>query len=144
MINIKKRNFYTYAALCVYFFAFSIHAATVWVQQAGYFNWYKVGTANKYLATTEVNVPATWVKQEGTYIQCKSSGGANKYWSQGYDCYGKQVSVVQGCDAFICRDSFGLSFDMTKNTVLECPMVKISNDLVMIYEGMQAGATSCR
>jgi hypothetical protein len=121
----------------------SAHSATTWVQQAGYFNWYKVGTANRYLATTELNVPETWAKQEGTYIQCKSTGGANKYWAQGYDCYGKQIASVQGCEAFVCADDFGWTFDMTKNTVLVCPMVKISKDVAMVYEGLQAGAVSC-
>jgi hypothetical protein len=121
-------------------------AATVWTQQAGYFNWYKVGTANRYLVTTELEVPETWAKQEGTYVQCKSAGGANKYWQQGYDCYGKQIASVQSCDAFVCADDFGWTFDMTKNTVLTCPMVKITKGQAQIYDGLQSidGHPKCR
>lgn len=121
-------------------------AATVWTKQDGYFTWYKVGTQNRYLSTTEIDVPITWDKQDGTYIKCVSTGGANKYWQQGYDCYGKQLAPTEtSCKAFMCVDDFGLTVDLTKNTVLECPRVKITKEqIAQFYEGKLAGIPSCR
>lgn len=126
-------------------FASNAKAATVWTQSDGYYHWYKSGTANKYAITTDIEVSTSWVKQNGTYIQCKSSGGATKYWQQGYDCTGKQLAAPPPtCMAFVCNDDFGWTFDMSKNTVLACPMIKIDKGIAMIYDGKQAGVEKCR
>lgn len=125
---------------CAYILWNETHAATVWTQQDGYFNWYKVNDANRYLPTTSLEVPTSWVKQPGTYIQCKSTGGANKYYAQGYDCTGTKVVVAEPpaptCDAFVCKDSWGWTFRLDKNTALKCPRVKISKMEAQIYDGL--------
>jgi hypothetical protein len=124
----------------------SAQAATVWTQQAGTFHWYKQGTANRYLYTTDINIPSGWVKQAGVYIQCKSTGGSNKYYQQGYDCNGKQTEIVVAptCPAFVCKDDFGWTFNLSHNTVLTCPLVRIEKEVALVYEGLQAGAVACQ
>lgn len=115
--------------------------AATWTKQAGEFNWYKVNNTNKYLPINpvEVAVPSNWIKQPGVYIQCKSSGGANRYYPTGYNCEGKQTVpdvIVPSCGAFLCQSDFGLVFDLSKNTVLQCPRVFITKEqLALIYEG---------
>lgn len=109
-------------------------AAVIWQSQEGIYNLYKYGSTNKYEISTKA-VPTTYIKQAGQYTQFKSSGGSTKY---------ELITIVNNCQAFACRDSFGVTFDLTKNTVLTCPMVKISNEQIMAYEGLQANATSCR
>lgn len=145
-MSIKNRILYMCLLISVYFLAFPIHAATTWTQSEGYYHWYKAGTLNKYALSTNIEVSTSWVKQDGTYIQCVSSGGSKKYWPQGYDCSGKQVVVVPTCQAFVCNDAFGWVFDMSKNTVLTCPMVKIDKGVAQIYDGLQSidGVPTCR
>jgi len=109
-------------------------ATTVWTPQEGVYIQYKVGTTNKYELSTKA-VPSNYIKQSGTYTQLKSAAGATKY---------ELNAIVSDCSGFICKDDFGLTFDLTKNTVLECPMVKISNAQIQAYEGLQANASSCR
>jgi hypothetical protein len=124
------------------------YSAAIWTQQAGTFNWYLKGTTNKYILTNavDVTVPVGYVKQPGVYIQCKSEGGATKYWPQTHDCYGKQLAPVEtSCGAFLCVDDFGLTVDLTKNTVLDCPRVKITKEqIAQFYEGKLAGVPACR
>ncbi len=129
--------------ITLYLFLPTAFAAT-WTQSAGYYNWYKVSTYNRYLLTTNLDVPSTWAKQEGTYIQCKSDGGATRYYPQGYDCNGTRIVESKPvCDAFVCSDDFGWTFNLAKNTVLVCPMVKIEKGVALIYEGKQAGQVQC-
>ena len=120
-------------------------SATVWKQSDGTYHLYKESKVNRYVLSTNLEVGSSWVRQEGTYIQCVSTGGSKKYWPTGKDCYGKDVVVVQkSCEAFVCNDDFGWTFDLTKNTTLVCPMVKIEKGVAQIYEGLQAGQTRCR
>lgn len=112
-------------------------AAVTWTQQEGTFYWYKAGTQNKYPSTNplEYTIPESWIKQNNTiYIQCLSDGGSKRYYPQGYDCNTGQPKIVK-CDAFMCRDDFGITFDLNKNTVLTCPRVTITKEqLAMIYD----------
>lgn len=127
--------------------AFSTQSAPVeWTQQPGTFHWYKSGTSNKYPTTNplEFTIPSSWVKQDDNlYIQCRSTGGAYRYYQQGLDCYGQKPIV--NCDAFMCVNNRGeLVFDLSKNTVLACPKVKVTKEqLVMIYEGKQHNVPAC-
>jgi len=220
-------------SICLWFILGTMaqHAisATTWTQQPGEFNWYKSGTANKYINfnSVDVSIPKTYVKQnDKVYIQCKSDGGSLKYYEQSLDCYGKpKVSIIapptdaiscadegkscaipsgtkatvwygtldkwaakenitgtiqcdngsfgkdpafghnkkcfyksstttptppvivpNKCDAFMCESDFGITFDLTQNSVLVCPRVTITKEqLALIYDGIKAvGLPACK
>lgn len=125
-------------------------AAVTWIMQSG--NYYKYDTTPtnltdsifKYVLTTDIEtVRDSWRKENGIYVQCISSGGSNKYWPQGYDCYGKKVQTIS-CQGFKCVDDFGITYDLTKNTVLQCPMVQIKKGVAVEYDGAQSGTSKCR
>lgn len=128
----------------------SANAAVTWTQQPNEFFWYKAGTQNKYLFTTDIDVPASYVKQPGTFIQCKSTGGANKYWQQGYDCYGKQTApqppIVTYCDVqFVCHENWGWIVDLSQLKTDGCNHVKITKEQALFYEGKRNvdGSVTC-
>lgn len=123
-------------------------AATVWNVQAGKYYKYDVTPKNlldsayKYIETTNFEaVNTSWTKLNGTWIKYTTVTGGIKY--------AEEVIIAQppapSCTAFLCVDDFGLTIDLTKNSVLTCPMVKITKEqMAQIYEGLQAGATKCR
>lgn len=118
-------------------------AATIWTQQPDEYHWYKSGTTNKYLSTSFVDIPTNYIKQDGIYIKCTSTGGANKYWQQGYDCYGKQIApqppIVTYCDAkFVCHENWGWIVDLTQLKADGCNHVKITKELALFYSGQRA------
>lgn len=125
---------------------YAVGATVNWTKQEGTYHWYKAGTINKYPPTNpiEFDIPASWIKQTNTiYIHCKSTGGSNRYYPQGYDCNTGKPAVVK-CEAYQCQDDFGYTFDLTKNTVMTCPMVKITKEqIAMSYDGLQANG-KCR
>lgn len=141
----KNLNRIIFAAIVAFCFLLGgvimAFGATVWNQSAGTFSWYKYGTANKYLLSTDLSAPASWIKQSGVYIQCKSEGGATRYYAQGYDCYGKQVVVTPPtsvCNAkFVCHEQWGWIVDLTQLKADGCNHVKISNSDALFYDGMR-------
>ena len=124
------------------------NAATVWNVQAGKYYKYDVtpnnllDSAYKYIVTTDFEaVNPAWTKLNSTWIKYTTVTGGIKY--------AEEVIIAQppapACEAFLCVDDFGLTIDLTKNTVLTCPMVKITKEqMAQIYEGLQSGATKCR
>lgn len=119
--------------------ASSIAHAVEWTQQVGSYNWYLYGTQNKYLPVNpvDIKIPDSYVLQPGVYIQCLSDGGSKRYLPQGYDCNTRQLVTVK-CDAIICKDSFGITFNAHVNTVMQCPMIKISNAQILLYDAAQS------
>lgn len=119
--------------------------AATWSQQDGFYSWYKVGTINKYLLDNAVDsvVPTSYVKQSGSYIQCRSKANSVKYLLNGYDCNTGKPTLIK-CEAFMCKDDFGITFDLTKNSVITCPRVTITKEqIALIYEGSQANIPFC-
>lgn len=121
--------------------------ATVWNAAPGKYHKYDITPKNltdssyKYILTTDFEaVNSTWTKLSGTYIKYTTVSGGVKY--------AEEVIVAQppsaSCSAFACNDDFGWTFDLTKNTVMTCPMVKITNGVAQTYDGLQAGQTKCR
>ncbi len=113
--------------------------AAEWTQQPGSYNWYLQGTQNKYLPVNpvDISIPSTYKIQPGVFIQCLSEGGSKRYLPQGYDCNSRQALAVK-CDAIVCKDSFGITFNAHFNTVMKCPMIKISNAQILLYDGAQS------
>lgn len=128
----------------------SANSAIVLIQQPGTFYWYKAGTVNKYPPTNPINfaIPSSWVKQtDKVYNQCKSDGGSFRYYEQGIDCYGQKPRSppLTSCEAFMCKDDFGITFDLAKNSVLACPRVVVTKEqIAMLYDGVQHEVPSCR
>lgn len=148
-------HYLIFAAIALLFalVARTAQANVNWTQQNGQFHKWDKTPNNKtdssweYALVGDLEViKETWIKQDGVYIQCRSSGGSNRYYIEGTDCAtGKLKVEIVKCDAFLCADSFGLTFDLTKNTVLTCPRVHITRDQqAQIYEGLQAGVENCK
>ncbi len=77
------------------------YAATIWTEQTGQFYKYDktpnnlTDTSWDYALTTDTeSVNENWTKQNGVFIQCKSSGGSNRYYPTGYDCATGQPKVI--------------------------------------------------
>ncbi|PPC86676.1 MAG: hypothetical protein CTY37_05320 [Methylotenera sp.] len=115
MIN-AVLGFVVFVALAMY-----LHvavAATVWTEQTG--QYYKYDKTPKNLTdaswdyaliTDYETVNDTWVKQDGIFMQCLSSGGAKRYYQQGSDCYTGKLKVIAAptsltptSDAIACAD----------------------------------------
>lgn len=91
-------------------------------------------SAVKYIVTTDIeSVRQHWVKISGTWIKYTTVTGGLKY--------AEEVIIAQppapACDAFACNDDFGWTFNLSKNTALACPMVKITKGQAQIYDGVQ-------
>lgn len=101
------------------------------------------GKVYKYIQTTDIETArATWVKLPNSWIKYTSANGAIKYGEE--VVLQNPVPVQPVCAAFVCNDDFGWTFDLTKNTVLACPMVKIDKGVAIVYDGKQAGTDKCR
>ena len=93
------------------------------------------GKIYKYISNNDIElVNSKWIKLPGSYIKYTTTTGGLKY--------AEQVIISQPpmktCTAFMCKDDFGITFDLTKNTMLKCPMVKITKEqMALIYEGTQ-------
>ena len=143
-----SRNIQRVILVCIVLWCFLIGAITmalantVWTQQPDFYHWYKYGTANKYLPTAYVEIPTSYIKQDGTYIKCTSTGGANKYWPVGYDCYGKQTApqppIVTYCEAkFVCHENWGWIVDLSQLKKDGCEQVKITKEQALFYDGVR-------
>ena len=115
-------------------------ATTQWTEQPGTVYWYKSGTLNKYPSTNPLDftIPDSWAKQSDyVYIKCTSTGGSNRYYPVGYDCNTGKPKVVK-CTAFMCKDDFGITFDLSQNSVVSCPRVQITKEqLALIYDAVK-------
>lgn len=100
-------------------------------------------TVYKYIVTTNFEAVQTgWEKVGAVWIKYTTVNGGLRY--------AEEVVVVEPqpqekvCDAqFVCHDQFGWIVNLTYNTVLQCPKVKITNGQAQFYEGLQAGKTVC-
>lgn len=119
-------------------------AATVWTPAVGIYTQYKIPPKmiNAYVTSTNIEAPAHWVKQQGTFTKFVSAAGAVKY---------EKIAIVSPpnnpvCEAFVCNDDFGWTFNLSKNTVLTCPMVKVDKGVAQVYDGVQSinGEPKCR
>lgn len=135
--------------VCAYILWNETHAATVWTQQSGIYNYYKVGPTGtpRYLISTDTEtVTSSWVKQAGEYIKCTSAGGANRYWPVGYDCTGKQIApppppdpINAACAAeFVCHPDWGWIVDLSYLKAQGCEHVKITKEQALFYDGLRS------
>lgn len=123
-------------------------AQTYWIQAPE--KYYKYDTTPtrttkvyKYITTTDIETARpTWVKLNGVYVKYTTIGGGVKYT--------EEVIVVQPvpiepvCPAFKCVDDYGVTYDMSKQSVMKCPMVQIKKGVAVEYDGAQAGIDKCR
>lgn len=116
--------------------------AVEWTQQPGSYNLYLSGTENKYITVNpvDIKIPASYKIQPGVYIQCLSTGNSKRYLPQGYDCNTRKALAVK-CEGYVCYDpQFGWTFDLTKNSVMMCPKVKIEKGVAISYDGVKSVA----
>lgn len=120
------------------------YAETVWTPQPGIYYQYKVPPrmTNQYELTIDIEIPAHWIKQAGEFTKMLSGGGATKY---------EKIAVTVPpnnpvCEAqFVCHDKWGWVVDLSHNSVLQCPRVRITKEQALFYEGHQIvnGAVVC-
>jgi hypothetical protein len=131
---------YTYAIfLIIGFFVWfgSAHAADWIAASERYFKYdttptKTTGKVYKYVVNTDIETPrSTWVKLSGTWVKYTTVLGGLKY--------GEEVIIYPPpqptCTAFICKDDFGITFDLSQDTVLTCPRVQITKEqMALIYD----------
>jgi hypothetical protein len=129
--------YFVYAIIGIFVWCGWAYAATDWLPSTERYYKYDTTPTNltdssyKYIVTTNIEVNSVWKKLSGTWIKYTTVNGGLKY--------GEEVVIAQPpaptCQAFVCKDDFGITFDLSKNTVLDCPRVQISKEqIASIYD----------
>ena len=124
-------------------FAFKSHAATLWTPQPERYFKYEtsavgaIKTTYEYSPIDEVDINPKWRKLSSQWVRYTTVNGGVKYGEE--VIVQNPVPTEKVCDAFVCNGDFGVVFNMTKNTVLNCPYVKITKEQVtQIYDGSKS------
>lgn len=80
-------------------------------------------------ANATLEIPTSWSKLGGLWRKEVSTGGSARYYEE------LIAPVTALCDAkFVCHEDWGWIVNLSHNSVLTCPAIKITKDQAAFYE----------